>query len=271
MHLRKKLGLIALSALILQPQSVYGATRRPIPQKNKLPITTKNFCSGEQNLLKKVKQPIQEEWGLLCQNGEPTALFDSMVTTAYDGTNTVNYRELSVGPSAANPGFVEVKVTYSLRLKKSAVRILRSEEALMGPNFPYKSPDLNISFRFAPPPAMEGDADTAFTVIQHSKRVGARSFDEESSHSLKLYRLIPNNFDFLLAARSLNAPTDLLKKATVLRATMTDPTDPAYGIVTTVMNFLVSDQEGQQDRVEVIFVNYIKADLQNVFKYHQSN
>lgn len=266
---------IGISLLTLPSQ---GAVRKPLPQKNKLPITPVSFCSGQEGLVKKVKQPIQDEFSLLCQAGQPTALFMTMVTSAYDGSNAVNYTPIKVGPSGELPGWVDVKVAYSLRVRKTAVQILRSEEALMGPDFPYKSPDLNISFKFDVAPVLEGDADTAFTVKQRSLRqAGSRNFDDLSTHTLKLYRLIPNNFDFLLAARSLvedsvelNKSERLFKKATVLRAAMTDPKDPSFGIVTTVMNFVVSDQQGQQDRVEDIFVNFIKADLLNVFKYHST-
>jgi hypothetical protein len=269
---------LGATALTFFASLSYGATKRPFPQKNKLPISPESYCSGQEGLFKRIKQPIKDEFNLLCQAGKPTPLFTTMVTTAYDGTNAVNYTPIKVGPSAENPGWVDVKVAFSMRVKKTAVQILRAEEALVGPNASFKSTDLNIFFEYDTPTPIEGDTDTAFNIKQRTQRQnGARRFDDNSKHSLKLYRVMPNNFDFLLAARTLiedNAEISktarLFKKSTILRAAMTDPKDPNYGIVTTVLGFLISDQEGQDDRVETIFVNYINADILNVFKFHST-
>lgn len=264
--------------VIFSPIS-YGATRNPTPRKNNLPITPDSYCSSQEEFQKKLKQSITAELSLLCQGGKATTLFSTMVSTAYDGSNLVNYTPIKVGPSAENPGWVDVTVAFSLRVKKTAVQILRSEEALVSPKSPFVSPDLNITFQFDTPTPNEGDADTVFNVKQRTLRQnGARKFDDTSKHSLKLYRLIPHNFDFLLAARTLiedtaeiSKPERLFKKATILRAAMTDPVDPKLGIVTTVMNFLISDQQGQEDRVENIFVNFIKTDILNTFRFHSSS
>ncbi len=248
---------------------VDAAVKRPFPAKNQLPLTPMSFCSGEPKLAAKLKQDIKPELKLLCDGTQATALFSEMLTTAYNGTNGINYKPIKVGQSTL-AGWVDVNVAYSMRLKKSAVNALRAEEAINSPQNPYPGPELKIKFVTETPTTMENDADTAFKLTQLTVRdSGNRRFNDTSVHTLKLYRLVPNNFDFLLAARTLDKETALFKRAVILRAAMTDPVDPQYSIITTIMNFTISDQADQADRVEDIFVAYIRGDIVNVFKFHQ--
>ena len=78
----------------------------------------------------------------------------------------------------------------------------------------------------------------------------------------------PNNYDFLTAIRTLSAPSDVFRKATVIRASMRDPRDSSGSISITLMNFEVSDQNNNDAKVEDIFSAYIKRDMQEVFNYH---
>jgi hypothetical protein len=246
-----------------------GAIKRPFPQKNKLPITPASFCSGEPSLMKKLKQDFKEELKLLCDGPQATALFSEMVATAYNGTNVSNYKPIFIGPSTTE-GWIDIKISYSMRLKKSVVKALRAEEFLNSPKNSYIGPELKLNFITETPPPSDGDADTTFMVTQKTVRdSGNRQFNDTSVHTLKLYRLIPNNFDFMLAGRTLNQETPLFKRSVTLRAAMTDPSDPEYSVVTTVMGFTISDQRDQADRVEDIFVSFIKNDMLNVFNFHQ--
>lgn len=269
---------IRFSAVMISALTLFGSTQsradsalpRPVPEKVNLPITPDSFCKGVKHVLEVTKQDLREEFEVLCAGEQSTSTFERLFSRPYDGRGDVNYTPLQAGPAASNPGFVQMKVLYSMRVKKSAVDLLLSEEGLMSNS--YTNPDLSLSTRFTDPPENKGDCDTAFSIVQRTKREqGQRRFDDTSNHTLCLYRMNPNNFDFLSAARTLNAPTSVFKKSTILRASLTDPNDANYSISVTVMNLLISDQNNNDDRVEAIFERYIKQDIQNVYKYHVKN
>ncbi|MFW7377790.1 MAG: hypothetical protein ACOH5I_03140 [Oligoflexus sp.] len=134
---------------------------------------------------------------------------------------------------------------------------------------PYAFDVLKIDSSFLPAPANNGDADISFTVEQVTNVNHERvMFNDVFRHELRMYRLHPNNFDFLLAARTLATPSEQFRKAVVLKGVIADeasPKDSAYLI--TVFNFIMNDRE-EDDGVEETFLEFIMRDMQSIYQTH---
>jgi hypothetical protein len=88
--------------------------------------------------------------------------------------------------------------------------------------------------------------------------------------------MFDNNFDFMVAIRSLarnvsgqSETRPLFNKAIVIRAAITDSSDPRSAIMMTVLNFEVYDQQGQEDAVMSIFSKFIQKDIGSIYSFHQ--
>ena len=255
-----------------------------VPIKQQLPITPESFCVGLANVAKRQKQSAEKELGQLCSGPTPTPLLLQLIQSPYTGGANYQFRTIALGPIAGSD-YVGVNVAYSMRIKKSALDLILGEEGMIkDPGYANGdgSPALNVQFKLLPPdlsqPLMrENEADTAFNVTQRSKRAsGQRQFDNLSLHNLRLYRMNKNNYDFMASIRSLANPAvdgkdAIFRRAIVVRATMVDPNDNSMGLSLTLMNFEVSDQRGQADKVEDVFAEYISRDIKAVYQYHTKN
>ena len=270
----KPLGIlfaVALSSGICRAESA----SQPLPKKKEIPINGEGYCTGLEEVKKRTKQDAAFELGQLCNGTQPTELLRKLIANPYAGNGTPRIIEIQVGPSS--PGFVRFNVAFSMKVKKSAVELLRGEEAMLrDPMYANGdgNKDLNVKYAVLDPDLekpllLEDDSDTAFLISQRDVRAtGQRQFDDTSIHLLKLYRMNPDNYDFLTSITSLTKPTGLFNKSIVIRASMTDPDNPREGISFTLMNVEVSDQANNDSKVETIFAGYIVRDIQAVFRYH---
>ena len=261
----------ALSSGICRAESA----SRPLPKKKEIPLTGEGYCAGLEEVKKRTKQDAAFELGQLCNGTQPTELLRKLIANPYTGNGTPRIIEIQVGPSS--PGFVRFNVAFSMKVKKSAVELLRGEEAMLrDPSYAKGdgNKDMNVQYAVLDPDLekpllLEDDSDTAFLISQRDIRAsGQRQFDDTSIHLLKLYRMNPDNYDFLTSITSLTKPTGLFNKSIVIRASMTDPDNPSGGISFTLMNVEVSDQSNNDAKVETIFAGYISRDIQAVFRYH---
>jgi|GEM_PF-3367410 len=253
---------LAIIFLALGSQAAQAQfTIRPVPVKNVVAMTTDNYCKGLPSVFATTKQDIKEQTDVLCLNGAPTSTFNTLISTAFRGTGApviTTIRELEI-PAALSS---EIFVTYALRIPKNAVATLLGEEKHV--LSPYQQGNLTINARFLPTPINLGEADTAFSLEQKTIVRDNVSFDDTSLHSLRMYTLYPNNFDFFLAARTLNAPSEQFKKSVVVRAVIGDATDPKFSYSITVLHFVMNSRE-QHERVVTAFMNFIRSDAMALY------
>ncbi len=234
---------------------------RVLPVKNTIAITPDNFCKGLPNVFAITKQNIKEQTDILCPGGVPSATFTSLITNAYRGTGTPTLTTIRVVEDQAAVTS-EILVAYALRVPKNAVKTLLGEEQHVV--VPYQGENLNISAKFLPPPLNLGEADTAFTIEQRTVVRDNVSFDDTSIHDLRMYPLYPNNFDFFMAARTLQKPSEQFKKSVVLRAVLGDATDPNSAYSVTLLHFVMNSRE-EHERVVEAFTNFITADMRVLY------
>lgn len=232
-----------------------------VPTKNVQALTPENFCVGMGNVLKTIKQTITDEAALLCPNGVPSATLKALVATPYTGAGTPNMVTLASTEFKDTTSSL-ITVAYSMKVPKNAVKALLGEEKHV--NAVYKGDNLSISAKFLPPPINTGEADTAFQLEQRTTVVDKVSFDEASVHDLRLYRMFPNNFDMMMAVRTLNKPSEQFRKAVVIRGVMNDPNDPNQALSFSLLSFLMNSRN-QHDRVIAAFSKFIEVDFMTLY------
>lgn len=238
-----------------------GAAQNVLPPINQLALTPENFCLGLKNLFAITKQSIQDEANLICPNFVPAPLLGTILSNAYQGVGEPTISTVLVLETPATQT-TQITVAYAMKLAKPPVPVLLGEEKHV-PS-PYSKNPLTIQAKFVTPALNTGDADTVFTVEQQTTVDAAVKFDDISSHDLKLYRLYPNNFDFFMAARTLNKPTEQFKRSVVLRGVMRDANNPNASYSITVLNFVMNSRN-QHDRVVAAFTDFITADLKALY------
>lgn len=237
-----------------------------LPEKNVVALTPANFCAGIKNVKALSKQTFTDEVAVLCNNATPTPMFNSLMANAYNGVGTQNLTEIIAGETG-QMGQIQILAAYAMRINKPAVPLLLAEEPYINVAN-YNVDGFKMEFKFVAPPANENDCDTGFRIEQFSQRSKQPAkFDDTSIHDLKLYRLFPNNFDFMMAVRSIVTPTVQFKKSIALRAVMTDPTDPKKAYSVTVLN-LTMNGRGEEDRMIETVMAYIRSDMRSVYTYH---
>ena len=244
-------------------------------EKNVLPITPDTLCAGIRAALSTAKQNLKAEADAICNDKTANVTFLEALANVYQGQPNPEVLSLNVD----NPGNGNVAnfVVYATRIKKKPVDTILAEEGIVKQT-KYKNPqngfELALGFDNANAAVNEGDADTAFRVVQQTfadeNINGQVGFLDTSYHDLKLYVLYPNNFDFLMAGRTLVKPTEQIKHAGVLRAVMPDATDPNYSISISVINFLMNSR-GFPQQVGAAFNTFIASDLVSTYQYHIQN
>lgn len=243
-----------------------------LPEKKELPLTAATYCEGIQNVLAQTRQPIAEQAALLCNSATPTALLNNLLAAPYQGVGPQVFTTIRNGETGSL-GQVQLTVAFAMKINKKAVPLLLAEEPYIIASA-YDQPDphdgrFKMSYKFVTPPANANDCDTGFRVEQFSSRHGKKvSFDDTSLHDLKLYRMFPNNFDFLVAARTLVAPTEQFKKSVALRGVMTDPQDSDKAISVTVIDLLMNGRGRESELLEIVN-GYVASDMRSVYSYHQ--
>lgn len=242
-----------------------------LPTKNSLPITPDTFCAGIRNILSKAKQQLTAEADVICTGNTANQLLLQLLASPYQGGGNPQVTQLQ----PPNPGNENVAnfVTYAMRVKKKPVATLLSEEGIIRQtNYDNQESGFKLSLGFADvPPVNEGDSDTSFLVIQQTfADQNNVNFADTSKHDLKLYIMYPNNFEFLMAGRTLVAPTEQIKYGGVLRAVMPDPKDPEYSITVSVINFVMNGR-GRNEQVQDAFNTFILSDLESSYQYHLNN
>lgn len=246
---------------------------KELPQPNVLDLTPENFCLGLPNALAISKQNFTIEANALCQGQAPTQLFRELLANPYLGGDRPN-RFLEEIPSSevVTGNNIQIFVAYAMKVPRKAVDALLAEEGFV--KVPYRQEILNITSDFLPPPKNDGEADIAFSVEQRTVVTHERvMFNDLSRHELRTYRLHPNNFDFLLAVRTLAAPSEQFKKAVVLKGLIADseaPTNSTY--LVTIFNFIMNSRDEPDSNiaegVEETFLEFIERDMQNIFLAH---
>ena len=264
-HAVLSLLVLALSAL------TQGSSYNVLPTKKDVPLTTASFCAGVENVLKVTKQDFKPEIAALCTGATPTALFATILAAPYLGTGTRRVTEIKVG-DAASKDDVQIFITYSMRFAKGTVPILLKEEPYLATASKYEekpgdTDGLKVSYKFLPPPLNLGDSDTAFQVEQLTSHAGNNvDFSDKSKHDLRLYRMHPDNFEFLMAVRTLAAPTAQFKRAVAVRGVMTDPTNPANAYSLTVINLVMNGRNANNNVIDK-FMDFIKADMASLYTF----
>jgi hypothetical protein len=244
-----------------------------LPEPNELPLTLDSFCQGIANTFEQTAQDYQTEAAVLCNNGTPTAALQQLFNNPYQGQGNAADFITTITPAQNPPGEqIQIFLHYAMKVPKNAVKVLLGEEQHV--KTPYAEGILSISAEFDAPPENNGDADTAFTVMQNTivnrQDDPVVQFNDLSEHHLKMYRMFPNNFDFFLASRTLVAPSEQFSKSVVLRGIMADPQDPEGSTyVFTVLNFIMNSRgdpdsnigEGMRDT----FVEFIESDLVTLY------
>jgi hypothetical protein len=256
-----RLLLVSL-AVLSQAQTVdTGPVYSVLAPKNDLALTPENLCLGFKNVLAKTKQVIQEEVNHLCPNNAPSPMLLNLLAAPYQGvgdpvlTIIANVEDRNADTSL-------LTLAYAIRVPKSPAQTLILEEKHVP--VPYSVRPLTVTNRFMDPPTNEGDADSVFTVEQRTVVTRGEEFDDLSLHDLKLYRMHPNNFDFLAAARTLRTPSDQFKKAVVVRGVMKDPTDATKSISVSVVHFLMNGRD-EADNVSEVFLQFIVDDTRVLY------
>lgn len=237
-----------------------------LPEKNVVALTPANFCAAIKNVKAQSKQTFASEIAVLCTNDTPTAMFNGLIANAYNGVGTQQLTEIIAGPTG-QMGQIQILAAYAMRINKPAVPLLLAEEPYINVAN-YNFDGFKMEFKFVAPPPNDNDCDTGFRVEQFSQRRGQRvEFDDTSLHDLKLYRLYPNNFDFMMAVRSIVTPTVQFKKSIALRGVMTDPADPKRAYSVTVLN-LTMNGRGEEERMIETVMAYLRSDMRSVYAYH---
>ncbi len=253
--------LAALGLAWLIPAALFGQTNL-LPAKSTLAVTPANFCLGMKNVAAITKQSFTEEANLLCANQAPTALFTTLINSAYQGTGTPTLTTVLVQETPATLT-TQLTVAYAMKVNKDPVKVLLGEEKHVSSS--YSQDPLSISAKFMAPPVNSGDADTAFVVQQKTSVKAQVSFDDTSIHDLKLYQLYTYNFDFFLAVRTLTAPTEQFKKSVVLRAIFQDPANQNQSYAVTILNFVMNNRD-QHDRTVDAFTKFIQSDFMTLYQ-----
>lgn len=239
-----------------------------LPEINKLPVSTNVFCAGLQKVLPTMKQDLSKEAKVLCNGATATPLLNDLVSAPYAG---VGVPELRTIPSSQNVGQGNIQnyVAFAIRIPKKPVPAILAEEQLVNLTKYQNADGFSIALKIDPElPINEGDCDTAFRVIQNAKSTNERAvFDDVSKHDLKLYRLHPDNFDYLAAGRTLITATEQIKYATILRGFMPDPADNNYTISFSVVNSVMNGR-GFNDRVGASFSGFISSDVGSSYDFH---
>jgi hypothetical protein len=269
-----KIALITTTMIVsgtwAAPNALSQVKNRPLPLVEKLPLSPDNLCKGMPNVFAISKQEIKEQVGILCNaDGTATATFLQAIATAYQGgptdttiVHTERQIDLPEGPS------VELLYVQGLRVPKKAVQALLGQEKYV--TVPYSgaaqpSGTLKNSQSFiTPPPVNLNFADTAFAVEQVLDVNAPVVFKDVSRYDLRLYLVHPNNFDFFLAARTLQAKTNHFRSAVVVRAVIADKADPNYSYTVSVLHFKMNDH----DKPDPVMTNVgilMRADLKNLY------
>ncbi|WP_141734654.1 hypothetical protein [Oligoflexus tunisiensis] len=253
--------LLVSLAVLAQGQTVEpGPVYSVLAPKNELALTPENLCLGFKNVFAITKQSFQEEVNLLCPNMAPSPLLLSLIAAPYQGVGDPVLTTIANVENADNTTLLTV--AYAIRVPKSPAQTLIGEEKHVP--VPYSLEPLTVTTRFMDPAPNEGDADTVFTVEQRTVVDAGEEFDDLSVHDLKLYRMHPNNFDFLAAVRTLRTPSDQFKKAVVVRGVMKDPNDPNSSISVSVLNFLMNSRD-EADNVAEVFSQFIVDDTRVLY------
>lgn len=250
-------------------QSSEGSRLNLLTEKKNLPASADVFCQGIRKVLARATQNLKAEADVLCADQVATDLLTGLIAQPYTGSGTPTVRKLA---RAASPGTVANFLAYAIRVKKKPVPTILAEENLVK-STNYAGPDgftLALSFDTVPP-ENAGDCDTAFKVVQRTvTRNSNVNFDDTSKHDLKLYLMHQDNFDYLMAGRTLVQVTDQIKYSRVLRGVMPDPKDPEYSISVSVVNLVMNDRN-QAERAGDAFDAFIVSDIQSTYNYHANN
>jgi hypothetical protein len=245
-----------------------GAGFSLLPVKNDLPISGDVFCAGLTKTLDTMKQDVKTEAAVLCSGDKATALLNDLIATPYTGTGNPPLRQID---SAAPTGQGNVRnyVAYSIRVPKKAVPMLLAEEDLVKATTYSDSEGFKIALSMDPQLIVnENDCDTAFRVIQYAENRNQRAaFTDTSKHDLKFYRLHPDNFDYLAAARTLVAPTEQIKHASIVRGFMPDPADKNFTISFSVIHSVMNGRDFEE-RVSSAFEGFIASDVATTYNFH---
>ena len=126
-----------------------------------------------------------------------------------------------------------------------------------------------------------GDMMESFDFLKVDELGNSYYTEKGYNFAEKIFKIIDetisdNNFDFMIAVRSLNREDSnesetkgLFNKATVIRAAITDPKDKQSAIMITLLNFEVFDQDGQDATVRSIFTNFNNRDNMSIYSFHQ--
>ncbi len=252
-------ALFAIS--LLGSHSLRAEQLRLIPSKNMQALTPENFCVGVGNVLKVSKQSFADEAAQLCPNGLPSATLKALVASPYAGSGQPNIITLNVA-EVKETTTSNITVAYAMKIPKNAVKVLLGEEAHVSSI--YKGENLTISAKFLPPPINLGEADTAFQIEQKTVVKDNVSFDDTSVHDLRLYRMFPNNFDMMMAVRTLSKPSEQFRKSVVVRGVMQDASNPDQALSFSVLSFSMNSRE-RHDRVIAAFSEFIKSDFMSLY------
>jgi hypothetical protein len=234
-----------------------SSAQNVLPPKNVIALTPENFCLGLKNAFAITKQNFAEEAAFLCPAQVPSPLFRTLLSNAYQGVGEPVITNILIQETPSTKTS-QVTVAYAMKINKPPFKVLLAEEKRV--TTPYAENPLTISAKFGTPPLNTGDADTAFTVEQRAKVEALVSFDDISMHDLKLYRLYPNNFEFFMAARTLQTPSEQFKKSVVFRGVMRDPMNANASYSFSVLNFVMNSRD-QHARVVDAFSKFIIADF----------
>lgn len=237
------------------------ASQNLLPVKNSVAPTPENFCQGLKNVFAITKQNLTEEAALLCPSSIPSALFRSILGSAFEGLGEPSITSINVQENS-DTKTSQLTMAYAFKLNKSPVDILLGEEKHV--SVPYSKSPLSITTKFLKPPVNLGDADTSFLVEQRTIVDAQVKFDDVSIHNLSLYRLFSGNFDFFMAARTLKEATEQFKKSVVLRGVMRDASNPNASISISLLNFVMNSRD-QHDRLVQAFTDFVVSDLKALY------
>jgi hypothetical protein len=245
-----------------------GAGFSLLPVKNDLPISGDVFCAGLAKTLGTMKQNVKTEAAVLCNGNKATALLNDLIATPYTGTGNPPLRQID-SAAPVGQGNVRNYVAYSIRAPKKAVPMLLAEEQLVKTTKYSDSEGFTIALSMDPQLIVnENDCDTAFRVNQYAENKNERApFTDNSKHDLKFYRLHPDNFDYLAAARTLVEPTGQIKHASIVRGFMPDPADKNFTISFSVVHSIMNGRDFEE-RVSSAFEGFIASDVATAYNFH---
>lgn len=246
------------------PSTLHAQTV-PLPQKNDLPIRPESFCSGFTDVIKATPASFHKVIERICPAGIPSETLNKLIANPYRGGSqgSPNFHWIANPVEGRN---VRVNFAFSISVPKDVVKAVLADDKTI--TLPYKSGALNLNTRFIDPPANNGEADATLATEQVAKcRSDRVNFDDTITHKMLLFKMHPNNFDFFVIARILNAPTEQTKESNMLIGYMPDPTSSERTVIFTVVDYLVNNR-GYPAEVSNYIESYFLWYMKENYKFH---